>query len=107
MLKKDASALVVSKWANSVVLTANKNGYVSFYIDCRELTAMTVRNTYPLQEMEECVDSLGDAAKTIFLTVCYSSGCWQIGIPEANRSRPAFSCHHEIFLLIRQDRRVC
>lgn len=64
------------------------DGKLRFFVDYRNLNAMTVRYTYPLPPMDECTHSLGDA--TNFSTIDGNSGCRQIEIPEANRDKTIF-----------------
>jgi hypothetical protein len=50
-----------SEWASHVVIVPKPDGSMRFYIDYRCLNALTIRDSYPLPRMDECIDSLGDA----------------------------------------------
>ena len=49
-----------SEWASPVLLVPKPDGSMCFCVDYRRLNSVTVKDTYPLPRMDECVDSLGD-----------------------------------------------
>ena len=67
-----------SEWASSIVLVPKSDGSLPFCVDYRRLNSITVPDTYPLPRMDECIDSLGDAA--IFNTLDCNKGYWQIPV---------------------------
>lgn len=99
MLKEGVIEPAMSEWASPVVFAPKKDEKLRFCVDYRKVNAMTVRDTYPLPRMDECIDSLGGA--TIFSTVDCNNGYWQTEIPEADRNKTTFSSHHGLFLFIR------
>ena len=54
-----------SEWAAPIVFAPKKDGSLRLCIDYRRLNAATIRNSYPIPRIHECIDSLGDA--TVFL----------------------------------------
>ena len=56
---------------------------------------MTLKDTYPLPRMDECIDSLGDAQ--YFTTLDAYSGYWQMRIRKEDRTKTAFVCHAGTF----------
>jgi len=50
-----------SEWASPVVLIAKTDGSHRFCIDYRQLNERTVRDSYPLPRMDNCLESLGDS----------------------------------------------
>ena len=52
---------------------------------------MTVKDSYPIPRMDECIDSLGDA--NVFTTLDAYSGYWQVGLEERDRAKTSFVCH--------------
>jgi Reverse transcriptase (RNA-dependent DNA polymerase) len=91
MLKADVIEPANSEWASPVVLITKPDGSVRFCVDYRKLNAVTVKDSYPLPRMDECLDSLGDA--TIFSTLDCNSGYWQILMKETDRNKTAFVTH--------------
>jgi hypothetical protein len=61
MLQAGVIEPATSEWASPVILVPKPDGSLRFCIDYRKLNAITVRDTYPLPRMDECIDYLGDA----------------------------------------------
>jgi hypothetical protein len=61
MLKSEVIEPETSEWASPIVLVAKPDGSTRFCVDYRWLNAVTVRDSYPLPRMDECIESLGDA----------------------------------------------
>ncbi|CAN8075729.1 unnamed protein product, partial [Agarophyton chilense] len=78
-------------WASPVVLALKADGTWRFCVDYRRLNAVTVRDTYPIPRMDECIDSLGDA--TVFTALDSNCGYWQVPVREEDRDKTAFLCH--------------
>jgi Reverse transcriptase (RNA-dependent DNA polymerase) len=60
-----------------------------FCIYYRRLNAVTVRDSYPLPRMAECIDSLGDAS--VFSTLDCNSGYWQIPVRAEDKEKTTFT----------------
>ena len=91
MLHKGVISPVQSEWASPVVIVPKSDGSLRFCVDYRKLNAMTVRDTYPLPRMDECIDSLGDAK--IFSTLDCNSGYWQVPIHPEDKEKTTFTSH--------------
>ena len=76
MLKEGVIAPSESEWASPVVLVSKSDGTLRFCVDYRRLNALTLRDSYPIPRMDECMDSLGEAR--IFTTLDANCGYWQI-----------------------------
>ena len=85
MLKAQVIEPVISEWDSPNVLVAKPDGSTRFCVDYRKLNAITVRDSYPLPRMDECIDSLGDA--TIFATLYCNSGYWQMPVRPEDREK--------------------
>ena len=66
-----------------------------FRVDFRRLNELSVRNSYQLLRMEDCLDSLGEAA--VYPTLDCNSGYWQIPVAEGDRAKTYFTCHEVCF----------
>ena len=63
-----------SEWASPVVLAPNPDGSLRFCVNYRKLNSLTVKDTYPLPRMDECIDSMGEAQFVTALDA--NSGYW-------------------------------
>ena len=67
MLKGSVIDPSTSECAATVFFAPKKDGAPRFCIEYRHLNAVTLRDSYPIQRMDECIDNLGEAA--IFSTL--------------------------------------
>lgn len=95
MLKKGVIEPATTPWASPVVLAPKKDGTYRFCVDYRRLNNITVRDSYPLPRMDDCIDSLGDAK--YMSTLDCNSGYWQIPLKPSHRDRTTFVCHEGTF----------
>jgi len=91
MLKAGVIEAAQSEWASPVVMVPKKDGSARFCVDYRRLNTVTVKDAYPLPRMDDCIDSLGEAA--IFTTLDCNSGYWQIPVAQEDRDKTAFISH--------------
>jgi hypothetical protein len=80
-----------SEWAAPIVLIPKPDGSLMFCIDYRKLNEVTIRESYPLPRMDDCLDSLG--AATIFTTLDANSGYWQLEVAEEDKDKTSFISH--------------
>ncbi|CAN8061906.1 unnamed protein product [Agarophyton chilense] len=74
-----------SDWASPVVLVHKKgSNRLRFCVDDRRLNSVTVRDSYPIPRMDECIDSLGDAQ--ISTTLDANCGYWQVPVATFQRA---------------------
>jgi Reverse transcriptase (RNA-dependent DNA polymerase) len=99
MLKAEVIESATSEWASQFVLVAKPDGSTRFCVDYRKLNAITVRYSYPLPRMDECIDSLGDAK--IFTTLDCNSGYWQIPVRPEDRENTIFTSHEGLYWFLR------
>mgnify|MGYP006048027623 FL=1 len=72
MLQAGVIAPANAEWASPIVMVPKTDGSTRFCVDYRRLNAITVRDSYLLPRMDECIDSLGDAR--IFSTLDCNAG---------------------------------
>jgi Reverse transcriptase (RNA-dependent DNA polymerase) len=99
MLQAGVIEPATSEWDSPVVLVPKPDGSLRFCIDYRKLNAITVRDTYPLPRMNECIESLGDAV--VFSTLDCNSAYWQIPLQEVDRDKTTFCSHAGNFRFLR------
>ena len=99
MLRAGVIEPATAEWATPVVFVPKKDGTMRFCVDYRKLYAVTVRDSYPLPRMDECIDSLGDA--TVFTTLDCNSGYWQVEIAEEDRDKTTFASHCGLYRFLR------
>jgi hypothetical protein len=91
MLQEGVIEPATYEWASPVVLITKPDGSVRICVDYRKLNALTIKDSYPLSRMDECLDSLGDA--TVLSTLDCNSGYWQILMKEEDQNKTAFVTH--------------
>ena len=72
MLEQGVIEPTQSAWAYPVLLVPKPDGSLRFCVGYRRLNAVTIRESYPLPRMDECIDSLGDP--NVFTTLDCNSG---------------------------------
>jgi Reverse transcriptase (RNA-dependent DNA polymerase) len=99
MLKAEVIESETSEWASPIILVAKPDGSTRFCVDCRLLNAVTVRDSYPLPRMDECINSLGDAK--IFTKLDCNSGYCQIPVRQEDREKTTFTSHEGFYWFLR------
>ena len=95
-----------STWCNAVVLVWKKDGGLRFCIDFRRLNARTKKDSYPLPQMQEMMESMVGA--WFFSTMDLKSGFWQVKMSEKSRQYTAFTVGSMgIFEFLRMSYGLC
>ena len=109
LLKKMLASKVVeesnSAWASPSVLVRKKDGTVRWCIDFRAVNSVTVKDAYPLPNIEECLDTL--AGSQFFSTLDMASGYWQIEMEEKDKPKTAFLTKHGLYQFTRMPFGLC
>ena len=98
-LKDGVIELSNSEWAAPVLLVPMKDGRLLFCIDYRKLNLMTIKYSYTIPRMDECIDSPGNAS--VFTTLVAYSGYWQVSIKPEDRHKSASVYHSVQFQYVR------
>ena len=94
-----------TEWASPIVLAPKPDGSWRFCVDYRRLNDITVKDSYPLPRMDECLDSLGEAK--YFTTLDANNGYWQIPVAEEDRDKTTFTCHAGTYRFLRMPFGLC
>ena len=89
MLESSAIRPSQSVWCNTVMLVRKKDGGLQFCIDFRCLNAHMRKDSYPLPQIQEALESLVDAGH--FSCLDLKSSFWQIRMDEASKQYTAFT----------------
>ena len=82
MLTNDVIQLSVSPWASQVILVTKKDGKKRFRIDFRKLNAVTSKDSYPLNRIDDTLDHL--QGTRYFSSLDLMSGYWQYEMHESS-----------------------
>ena len=88
-----------AEWASPIILVPKPDGSLRFCVDYRKLNSITVRDSYPMPRMDECIDSLGSA--TVFTTLDCNSGYWQLPVATKDQDKTTFTCHAGSYKFLR------
>ncbi|KAL5011242.1 hypothetical protein ScPMuIL_011676 [Solemya velum] len=94
-----------SDWASPVVLVRKKDGGVRWCIDYRRMNDVTTKDSYPLPNIEECLDTLAGAS--IFSTLDLQSGYHQIEMFPEDQKKTAFITRYGLFQYTRMPFGLC
>ena len=82
-----------------------KNGGVRWCSDMQILNKYTIKDSFPLPRIEECLDTL--SGNEFFSSLDLSSGYWQIEIEPADRHKTAFATKSGFFQYKRLAQGLC
>ena len=77
-----------SPWAAPVVLVRKKDQSLRYCIDYRRLNDVTQKDSYPLPNIQDCLDSLDGAKYFSSMDLC--SGYWQVKLTEDAMDKTSF-----------------
>lgn len=83
MLKDGVISPSKSQWASPVVPAPKSDGSLQFFVDYRKLKSATLRDSYSIFRMDECIDTLGGAK--VFTTL---DANWEFLASANRRNRP-------------------
>ena len=85
----------ISEWASSPVLIRKRDGTVRWCIDYRALNDVTVKDTFPLPLVDDCLDTL--VGNIWFSKLDANSAYWQVLVKEEDRKKTAFLTKFGLF----------
>ena len=89
MLESGTTRPGQSAWCNAVILVRKKDGGLHFCINYQCLNACTKKDSYPLPQIQEVLESLVGAGH--FSCLDLKSRFWQIKMDEASKQYTAFT----------------
>ena len=89
MLKNDIVRPSMSPWASPIVLVRKKDGTWRFCVDFRKLNDVTVKDAFPLPQINDLIDTL--SGQQYFSTLDLASGYWQVEMEETSKEKTAFT----------------
>ena len=95
MLKSGVISPSDSPWASPVVLVRKKDGSIRFCVDYRKLNVITLKDAYPLPNIEDAVNTLSGAK--YFCTLDLASGYWQVELTDEAKRKSAFVTREGLF----------
>jgi hypothetical protein len=95
MLKHNIIRPSTSPFASPILLVAKKEGQMRFCVDYRELNSVTIKDRYPIPNIQLIIYSLHGAR--YFSTLDLLSGYWQIEREEKHKYKTAFICEYGLY----------
>ena len=95
MLEKGVIRKSNSPYASPVILVPKSDGTTRLCIDYRELNKQTIKDKYPLPNMNDIFDRLGGSL--IFSTLDLKAGYHQIPLNELSKKKTTFITHYGLF----------
>ena len=77
-----------SPCSSPVVFVKKKDGTLRYCINCRQLHAVTCKDSYPFPQIDDSLDSLSIAK--YFSMLDLASGYWQVGLTDSAWKKSAF-----------------
>ena len=77
-----------NEWASPLVIVVKKDGGLRLCADCRQLNQITKFDAYPMPQIEELLDQIGNAR--FITTVDLGKGYWQVPMNPDDREKTAF-----------------
>ncbi|CAF0823357.1 unnamed protein product [Didymodactylos carnosus] len=96
LMKDGLISKAKAPYAAPALLTPKPDGTWRFVVDYKKLNNVTIEDQFPLPNMEQTVQRLGDGYK-IFTKLDLKSGFWQIPIKEQDRPKTAFITSFGLF----------
>ncbi|GBM59914.1 Transposon Ty3-I Gag-Pol polyprotein [Araneus ventricosus] len=98
-LEKGIIKLSCSDYASPILLTKKRDGTHRLCVDFRQLNKKVVKDSFPMAQVEEVLDHLGDAK--VFSTLVLKNGFFHVPVEEKCTKYLAFTCHAGLYEFLR------
>lgn len=95
MLKQGVIEPSTSPWASPIVLVKKKDVSTRFCVDYHKLNSVTRKDSYPLPQIDDTLESLAGASW--FPTLDLKSGCWQVELDAQDKEKTAFTTNRGLW----------
>ena len=95
MLSQGIIEPCASPWASNVVIVTKKDGSLRFCVDYRKLNEATIKDSYPLPRITDCLDALGGSK--YFSAFDLRSGYHQVAMEEMDMDKTSFLTRNGTF----------
>ena len=106
LVEQDVIEPSSSEWSSAPVLVRKKKtGEIRYCIDYRSLNSKTVKDTFNIPLIDDCIDSL--YGKRLFCVLDLSAGFYQIPLEEKSKDKTSFSTRFGSFRWKRMPMGLC
>lgn len=84
-----------SPWCSEYVMVKKKTNDWRLCVDFRKLNSLTKKDSYPLPNIEECLEQL--SSNMYFSQMDFASGYWQLPMAEESKELTAFRAAGEVY----------
>ena len=95
----------VSEWASAPVLIRKRDGQLRWCLDYRLVNSKTIKDTFPLPLIDQCLDTLSENVWSSRLDA--NSAYWQIPVRPQDRKKTAFITRFGLFECVRMSFGLC
>src|SRR5690606_16292547 len=82
-------------WSSPIVLVKKKDGSIRFCVDYRSLNSVTIKDAFPLPNIDNTLLLLGN--KRYFTSLDLFSGYWQIKVDSESVPKTAFATTYGLY----------
>lgn len=105
MLKAGVNRPSLSEWCSAPVLIRKRDGSVRWCVDYRALNNVTIKDVFPLPNVEECLDTL--QGNIWFSKLDANSAYWQVRVSKEDQKKTAFITKYGLYEFVRMAFRLC
>ena len=95
LLEADVIRPSESEWASAPVFVRKRDGNVRYCLDFRDLNAKTLKDSFPLPNINDCLTTL--SGSWFFSTLDLTSGYYQVELAEEDKRKTAFITKYGLF----------